>query len=135
MAKSDESNGNMAPLCTHIIKFASCEQYKCRNRHVLVHDDQPNYIPNSGRIKFKLVGINSPLHYVISITHYLPPNSSSSISFEDKLHHIHEKLAEFQEYMKDEENQIMDVVEVGNLYGFLDINTREWRRCRVLKFE
>jgi superfamily II DNA/RNA helicase len=134
-AKTDADNEFIVPLCSNILKFASCSRYKCTLRHAFIPDDKPKFIPREGKIKFKLIGMNSPLHLVVTITDYLAPNSADWISYHDKIKTINQGLKDLQDYMSDDENQIIDVPKVGNLYGYLDTQTGKWRRCKVIKLE
>ena len=123
------------PLCSNILKFATCSRYKCPFRHAFIPDDVPEFIPQSGKIKCKLIGMNSPLHLVVTVTDYLASNSAEWISYHDKIKMINQGLKELQDYMGDDENQIIDVPKVGNLYAYLNTQTGKWRRCKVIKLE
>ncbi|XP_070491814.1 putative ATP-dependent RNA helicase TDRD12 [Chironomus tepperi] len=134
-AKTDADNEFIVPLCSNILKFASCSRNKCTLRHAFIPDDEPKFIPLSGKIKFKLIGMKSPLHLVVTITDYLAPNAVNWISYHDKIKAIKQGLKELQEYMSNDENQVIDVPKVGNLYAYFNSQTVKWQRCKLIKLE
>lgn len=121
------------PLCSNILKFASCSRYKCLLRHAFIPSDEPEFIPRCGKIKFKLIKMNSPLHLVMTITHYLAPNSSNWISYRDKNKVIKQGLKCLQDYMINDENQVMDIPIIGNLYAYYNTIAVQWQRCKIIQ--
>lgn len=107
----------------------------CSLRHAFIPSDEPELIPRTGKIKFKLIGMNSPLHLVMTITEHLAPNSGDWISYRNKNKAIKHGLEILQNYMSNEENQIVDIPIVSNLYAFYNTQAVKWQRCKIIKLE
>ena len=128
-----EIGEEITPVCSNIYYFGKCRNiYNCHKRHAFTKSDKPVNIPVDGLLKFELVGIQNPSHYVIKILEHLPAGAKKWISCEEKIKKIEKSMEELQEVMK--EVCVIHVgVKLNDIVAVFCIKIDKWCRCRVLE--
>lgn len=121
------------PVCNNVMQFGKCSKNNlCQYRHVFIAEDKPVNVPVDGRIKFKLIRVLNPSHFIVKIVEFIPKNEITWISCAHKNEHIEKELKEMQSYF--EENAIVrSPIKIDDTCGvFL---SKTWYRCKVLDVE
>lgn len=128
-----ESGEEISLICSNIYQFGKCGNfYSCNKRHVFIESDKPVNIPVDGLLKFELVGVQKPSHYVIKILEHLPAGAKKWISCEQKIQRIEKSLEELQQMMK-EVCVIQAGAMINDLCAVFCPKKVEWCRCKVLE--
>lgn len=125
------------PICPNIFQFGDCANFAtCEYRHVFVEElDKCENTPCDGLVKFNLVDILNPSHYVIKILEYLPAKQKSWISCDEKLKAINESLESIQINMRAGNPIIHTPVKINDMCLVLWSRNNNWCRCKVLEKE
>lgn len=137
MLKVDPCFDTIAPLCSNTLKFGACQKFSnCKKRHVFSESDKPINIPCDGLIKFDLVRMRNPAHYIIKIRKFLPQDELKWVNRDKLIIKTEEMMEKLQEHYKLPENRIIAVsASTGELYATLNNEDQKWCRCRVLEKE
>jgi hypothetical protein len=136
MLKHIEGSDEKSPICEHILQFGVCfKEEGCSNRHVFSRAfDESLNLPCNGSLKFNLVGIRNPSHFVIEVLEYLPDGQKKWISCKETLDATRTLLKELQAAMT-ESNIVYNPVRIGDLCAFFSPKKVKWCRGRVVEKE
>ncbi|XP_023310891.1 putative ATP-dependent RNA helicase TDRD12 [Anoplophora glabripennis] len=123
---------NEIGLCETLKLFGICSVTHCPWRHIVNKDvDISDYLPQSGKIKFKIVRIHDVTNYSVQLIQH--------IDMEDNVHEFTDNFditEELTNVIKISKKQIINPV-VGHKYAYYDIDELDgvYYRCDVLEIE
>lgn len=121
------------PICSNIFQFGSCADFShCKSRHVFTELDKPLNVPCDGFVKFDIVGLRSPSHFIVKVLEYWPSGEKTWISRQEELSKAEEALTMLQVVMRT--NCLIQVaVKTNDMCAVFWSKHVKWCRCKVLE--
>ncbi|KAJ8944733.1 hypothetical protein NQ314_009386 [Rhamnusium bicolor] len=119
-------------LCETLKTFGRCTSFQCVRRHIVDKDlDVSKYIPDSGKIKFKIIYIQDVTTYSIQLIEH--------VDLENKVHKLDDILDvtdDLTGILNISKKKIINPV-VGHLYAYYDIDEFDgiFRRCELIELD
>lgn len=124
-----------AEICSNMLKFGKCTAINCSRRHAFIKEfDNPQHLPTTGVIKFRLYAVKSPLHFVIKIKECCASeNCGEWTSWKEQNKEIEAKLNELQELMGDSDNRVIHApIVVDEMCAYFHVRDVKWYRAKVI---
>lgn len=120
----------MVAICDKIWMSAECTEFPCMLRHVFGKNDTPSeHCRSKCAIKFEVVNVLNPAHYVIKIlSHKIGTNWSS---LEETIRQTEALLSnELQEFCTRREN--LKKVDIKTTGSYVALIEKTWKRCKAI---